>query len=136
MRSIVAVVAMLGLLGSASLAAGEVAESAEHRVRLNLSQSQEEAITQALSAEPAQAAPGYRAHSGSRPPDRLELKPLPDRLTARVPELARYLFVKLPDRILLIEPDSRLVAQLVGEPATTGTGPSASFPASPGSPQH
>jgi hypothetical protein len=31
-------------------------------------------------------------------------------------------FIKLPDRILLIDPDNKTVAEIVAGPATTGSG--------------
>jgi hypothetical protein len=40
-----------------------------------------------------------------------------------VPETRDYLFVKLPDRILLIDPVTGMVAEIVGAPATTGSRP-------------
>jgi hypothetical protein len=43
-------------------------------------------------------------------------------VTAQVPETKTFLFVKLPDRILLIDPDSKAVAEIVGGPASTGSG--------------
>jgi hypothetical protein len=51
---------------------------------------------------------------------------MPDDVTAQVPETKTYLFVKLPDRILLIDPDTKVVAEIVGAPATTGTSPMSS----------
>jgi hypothetical protein len=117
------------LLGGAAVEGAEL--PAEPR-QLSLSQSQEDALTLALSTEPAQTVAGYFGQPGSTPPEKLAQKPLPEGVTAIAPELARYLFAKLPDRILLIDPDSRHVAAVVGEPATTGTGPSESLPASPG----
>ena len=38
----------------------------------------------------------------------------------RFPETKRYLFIKLPDRIVFIDPDTNMVAGIVGAPATTG----------------
>jgi hypothetical protein len=40
-----------------------------------------------------------------------------------------YLFIKLPDRIVLIDPDTDMVAEVVGAPATTGASPSDVNPA-------
>jgi hypothetical protein len=48
---------------------------------------------------------------------------MPDDVTAQVPETKDYLFVKLPDRILIIDPDSKTVAEIVAAPATTGSSP-------------
>jgi hypothetical protein len=46
-------------------------------------------------------------------------------VTDQVPETKSYLFIKLPDRILLIDPDSKAVAEIVGAPGTTGEKPPA-----------
>jgi hypothetical protein len=48
---------------------------------------------------------------------------MPDNVTAQVPEAKGYLFVKLPDRILLIDSHTGAVAEIVGAPATTGSSP-------------
>jgi hypothetical protein len=50
----------------------------------------------------------------------------------QVPEAKRMLFVKLPDRIVLIDPDSQAVAEIVMSPNASTTG---SAPASTGSQQ-
>jgi hypothetical protein len=43
---------------------------------------------------------------------------------AQVPEAKEMLFIKLPDRILLIDPSSQAVAEIVlATPATTGSAP-------------
>jgi hypothetical protein len=94
--------------------------------KLNLSQSKERQVTDGLSREQSQSAPGYQGQIGSKPPDSLSVKPMPDDVTAQVPETKTYLFVKLPDRILLIDPDTKVVAEIVGAPATTGTSPMSS----------
>jgi hypothetical protein len=125
---------VLGLLGSAGFAmAQNVPGSRGAQEKLNLSQPHEHTITQGLRNEPPQSAPGYRGDVGSKLPDSMTSKALPDEVTAQVPVTKTYLFVKLPDRILLIDPDTKLVAEIVGGPATTGM-PSDSSPPSPGSP--
>jgi hypothetical protein len=100
--------------------------------KFNLSQPHEQMITQGLRSEASQAAPGYQGDAGSKVPDSMTSKALPDDVTAQVPATKTYLFVKLPDRILLIDPDTKLVAEIVGGPATTGR-PSDASPTSPGS---
>jgi hypothetical protein len=47
---------------------------------------------------------------------------LPSGVQAQVPEAKGMLFVKLPDRILLIDPDSQAVAEIIMNPVTTGSG--------------
>jgi hypothetical protein len=51
---------------------------------------------------------------------------LPGNVTDQVPEAKNLLFVKLPDRVLLIDPDSKLVTEIVMEGATTGSNPNSS----------
>lgn len=125
---------MLALFGSAGFATAQnVPGSTGAQEKFNLSQPHEQMITQGLRSEPSQSAPGYRGDVGSKPPESMTSKALPDDVTAQVPVTKTYLFVKLPDRILLIDPDTKMVAEIVGGPATTGI-PSDARPASPGSP--
>jgi hypothetical protein len=46
---------------------------------------------------------------------------MPQNVGQQVPEAKQLLFVKLPDRILLIDPDTKLVSEIVTEPSTTGS---------------
>jgi hypothetical protein len=46
---------------------------------------------------------------------------MPRNVGQQVPEVKQLLFVKLQDRILLIDPDTKLVSEIVTEPATTGS---------------
>ncbi|KRR07330.1 hypothetical protein CQ12_00645 [Bradyrhizobium jicamae] len=46
---------------------------------------------------------------------------VPGNVTDQVPETKNLLFVKLPDRIVLIDPDNKLVTQIVMDSATTGS---------------
>src|SRR5215211_684883 len=46
-------------------------------------------------------------------PESIELQPLPEIVTRRIPLVGNYKFVKLDDRILLVDPDNReVVAQI------------------------
>jgi hypothetical protein len=50
---------------------------------------------------------------------------LPGNLTAQVPAAKNLLFVKLPDRILLIDPDEQQVAEIImndGDASTSNSG--------------
>jgi len=111
----------LALIGGVSFAAAQSTPSAQEK--LNLSQSKEQQVTQGLSREPAQSAPGYQGAMGSKPPDSLAQKSLPNDVTDQVPETKTYLFIKLPDRIVLIDPETKAVAEIVGGPLTTGASP-------------
>jgi hypothetical protein len=77
-----------------------------------------------ITREPTQSAADYQGAVGSAPPPSLAQKSLPDDVTDQVPETKSYLFIKLPDRILLIDPDTKTVAEIVGGPLTTGASPS------------
>ena len=48
---------------------------------------------------------------------------LPNNVTDQVPDAKGLLFVKLPDRIVLIDPDTKLVTEIVMDAATTGSSP-------------
>jgi hypothetical protein len=59
--------------------------------------------------EAAVPAPEIRAEL----PESIELQPLPEIVTRRIPLVGNYKFVKLDDRILLVDPDNReVVAQI------------------------
>ena len=124
--------------GGGFVAAQNAPGDAGMQEKLNLSQSKESQVTQGLSHEKSQSAAGYSGQVGSKPPGSLATKPMPDDVTAQVPETRDYLFIKLPDRILLIDPHSKTVAEIVGAPATTGSdvhpGASVSGPARSNSP--
>jgi len=51
---------------------------------------------------------------------------LPSDITDQVPEAKQLLFVKLPDRIILIDPDTKLVTEIVTDSVTTGSSPNIS----------
>ncbi|MGZ3321695.1 MAG: hypothetical protein ACXU9C_12025 [Xanthobacteraceae bacterium] len=96
---------VLALFGSGGFAIAQTAPgSTGAQEKFNLSQPHEQMITQGLRSEPSQSAPGYRGDVGSKLPDSMTSKALPDDVTAQVPATKTYLFVKLPDRILLIDP--------------------------------
>ena len=59
---------------------------------------------------------------------------LPNNVTDQVPDAKGLLFVKLPDRIVLIDPDTKLVTEILMNAATTGSNPSSSSMPSPTTP--
>ena len=120
---------VLAILGSISFAAAQSTPGDMQQEKLNLSQSKERQVTQGLSREQSQSAAGYQGQVGSKPPGSLSAKPMPDDVADQVPETKRYLFIKLPDRIVLIDPDTNMVAEIVGAPATTGANPGDTNPA-------
>jgi hypothetical protein len=115
----------LALLSGIGLAAaqnspGDQSQSGQQQ---KLSPSQEQSVQQGLSREPSQQAAGYQGQVGSTPPASLKQQPLPSDVTAQVPQTREMLFIKLPDRILLINPQTRTVAEIVpAAGVTTGGG--------------
>jgi hypothetical protein len=104
----------LALLGSVGLAAAQhSAGGAQSQDKLTLSPAQKEMIKQGLSGEQAQPQSSEQANVGSKAPAAAKAQPMPNKVTADVPATKNYLFVKFPDRILLIDPDSKLVAEII-----------------------
>jgi hypothetical protein len=88
-----------------------------------LNPAQRLAIVQDLRGEETQASPqGERAQVGSKAPDTASQRPLPDQATSDVPQTKNLLFVKLPDRILLIDPDQQMVAEIIPTDNAGGQG--------------
>jgi len=118
----------LTLFGSAGLAAAQSPDQPSTQSgtqgRLDLNQGQERAVMQGLRSEQTQPAPsGSQAQVGSQVPDSVTPHAMPGDVTAQVPETKSYLFVKLPDRVLIIDPDSKTIAQIILTSDTTGSGP-------------
>jgi hypothetical protein len=124
----------LALLGSVAFGQTPPAGGSGQE-KFNLNQSQERMVSQGLQNEQSQpASPGFQGEVGSKVPDSMNARQLPNEVTSQVPQTRTYLFVKLPDRILLIDPQTRTVAEIVPNQAgTTGTGSPQSQPS--GSPQ-
>jgi len=81
---------------------------------LQLTPDQQSAISRGLRNEPEQASTAAsQAQPGNRMPNAVTARPMPKDVGAQVPEAKAYLFVKLPDRVLLIDRESRMVAQIV-----------------------
>ena len=60
-----------------------------------------------LANSPSQSAPAAQPQVGDRMPDSMTAQSLPSNVTDQVPEAKNLLFVKLPDRVLLIDPDNK-----------------------------
>lgn len=81
---------------------------------LNAAQGHE--VRQGLNEQQAQAKPpGFDGQVGNKVPDSMQAQKMPDNVTSQVPQTSGYLFVKLPDRVLLIDPDNKTVVELVAE---------------------
>jgi hypothetical protein len=126
----------LAFLGSVGFALAQApGQQGAQQEKLNLNQSKERSVSEGLKGEQAQSSPGYRGEVGSKPPESLQKKQVPGDVQAQVPETKGYFYIKLPDRIVLIDPDSQLVAEIIAVPATTGGPGSADQPRpAPGGP--
>jgi hypothetical protein len=104
----------LALLGSAGLAAAQgTPGSGNAPDQLQLSPSQKQSIRQGLMSEQTQTTAGSQGQVGSKTPASVTPHALPSDVTAQVPATKKFLFVKLPDRILLIDPDQQQVAEII-----------------------
>jgi hypothetical protein len=113
----------LALLGSVSIAAaqsGMSGSSASGSGRVDLSPAQEQSVSKGLASQPTQNAPaGYNAQIGGQLPSSLKGQALPSSVQSEVPEAKALLFVKLPDRLLLIDPATQIVAEIITAGAST-----------------
>jgi hypothetical protein len=119
-------IAALALIAAAGSAAAQTRASTEGQKQqpLNLGNAQQHQVTQGLSNQQAQARPpGFDGQVGSQVPDAMHPQSLPGNVTSDVPETKGYLFVKLPDRALLIDPETRTVVELVLAENATGSTP-------------
>ena len=114
----------LGIFGSVGFAAAQQASGPD------LTPTQQRTVSQGLASSPSQSAPtGAQPQVGDKVPDSMTAQQLPSNVTDQVPEAKKLLFVKLPDRVILIDPDSKLVSEIVMDPdsatgsnsATTGS---------------
>jgi hypothetical protein len=112
--------AIFGSIGFASAQRGPGAD---------LTATQQRTVSQGLASSPSQAAPaGTQPQVGDKVPDSMTAQQLPSDITDQVPEAKQLLFVKLPDRIILIDPDTKLVTEIVtdSDSITTGSNPNSS----------
>ncbi|APG09781.1 hypothetical protein BKD09_15690 [Bradyrhizobium japonicum] len=87
-----------------------------------LNPAQQHMVSNSLSSTPSQSAPsGAQPQVGDKVPESMSAQSMPHDVADQVPEAKELLFVKLPDRILLIDPDTKLISEIVTEPATTGS---------------
>jgi len=105
-------------------AAGFAAAQDSQQEKLNLNSAQEQAVTRGLANQPTQSVPGFSGQVGSKAPTSETAKSLPSDVQTQVPEAKQLLFIKMADRIVLIDPDTSVVAEVVMTPSTTGSGSS------------
>ena len=106
------------------------APAAEHK--LNLTQQQKQEIMQGLTSQKADlsSSGGPQVQVGARLPNTMLPHPMPSSVTAKVPDTKNFEFVKLSDKILLVDPANKMIAEIVPLSSTTGAG----TPASPANP--
>ena len=115
----------VAIFSSIGVAAGQNAPSLT--TGADLTPKQEQMVSQGLATSPSQPAPaGAQPQVGNKVPDSMTAQTLPNNVTDQVPEAKNLLFVKLPDRVLLIDPDSKLVTEIVTDAVTTGSNPNSS----------
>ncbi|PAY09587.1 hypothetical protein CK489_03045 [Bradyrhizobium sp. UFLA03-84] len=115
--------AILAVLGSVGAALAQSANDAQsNNAHANLNPAQQQMVSNSLSSTPSQSAPsGAQPQVGDKVPDSMSAQSMPQNVGDQVPEAKELLFVKLPDRILLIDPDTKLISEIITEPATTGS---------------
>jgi hypothetical protein len=115
----------LALFGSAGLAVAQNAPGAGNaQDQLKLTPAQKQSIRQGLTTEQTQSTPGSQGQVGSKTPDSVTPHAMPGHVTAQVPAVKNLLFVKLPDRILLIDPDQQQVAEIILDEGASNPGAS------------
>lgn len=89
---------------------------------LTLTSEQERSIYRSLAGEQAQPAlPDFQPELGARLPDIVTLSDLPSGLAADIPPVKDYQFAKLHDQVLLVDPHSKLVREIINPPAASET---------------
>jgi hypothetical protein len=86
----------------------------------DLTPTQQRTLSQGLANSPSQSAPATQPQVGDKMPDSITAQSIPSNVTDQVPEAKNLLFVKLPDRVLLIDPDNKVVTELVMDSGASG----------------
>jgi hypothetical protein len=107
----------LAIFGSVGFAAAQKPPGSD------LTATQQRTVSQGLASSPSQSAPAAQPQVGDKLPDSMTAQSMPNNVSDQVPEAKQLLFVKLPDRIILIDPDTKLVSEIVmdSDSATTGS---------------
>src|SRR3982075_2075201 len=92
--------------------------------KFHLNATQEKNIMRGLNNEQAQTPPsGFQGQLGSKAPDSMNPHQLPNDVADQASQIKGYSFVKLPDRVLLLDPDTKIVVEIVADDGqTTGAG--------------
>jgi hypothetical protein len=106
----------LGIFSSIGFAAAQRAPGTD------LTPAQQRTVSQGLASSPSQPAPAAQPQIGDKVPDSMTAQSMPSNVSDQVPEAKNLLFVRLPDRVILIDPDSKLVSEIVLDTDTSATG--------------
>ncbi len=117
------------IFGNFGFACGQNTPSSDHPA---LTVPQQRAVSEGLASSPSQPAPvGGQPEVGATVPDSMAAQSVPSNVSDQVPAVKNLLFVKLPDRILLIDPDTKVVHEIVmnsgSDSATTGSNSNSSI---------
>ena len=113
----------VAIFSSIGYASAQKASGYDHP---DLTATQQRTVNQGLANSPSQPAPGAQPQVGDKVPDSMNAQSLPTNVTNQIPEAKNLLFVKLPDRVLLIDPDSKMVSEIVMDTDSTGSNTSGS----------
>jgi hypothetical protein len=95
---------------------------------LTLTPEQERSIYRSVASERAQPPlPDFQPELGATLPESVIVRDLPSGLVTDFPRAKDYKFVKLHDQVLLVDPTSKRVREIINPPAaaeTTGRAPS------------
>jgi hypothetical protein len=121
--------ALLGMAGTAAAqssygsSSGSSSSGASSSQQLDLTPSQQQSIKQGLASQKTDSAPsGYQGQIGAQLPGSVNSHAMPSNVASQVPAAKALLFVKLPDRVLLVDPQSKTIAEIIPVSATTGSG--------------
>lgn len=110
LRAGVAALALLAAIGFASAQTSSTSPQSGE----SLTAQQRDQIRQGLASQPNDNTPsGFQAQVGQKVPDGMTAHQMPNNVSAQVPASKELLFIKLPDRLLLIDPQSKMIAQIV-----------------------
>lgn len=129
--SFVLAIALLGGVGLVS------AQDAVTGQKGKLTEEQGRAVARTLQDKPSQTLPpGTKVEVGKKVPEILKLTPMPPEIFAVWPESRDVLYVRLPDRVVLVDPENEFGSQIILDTETTGApGTDSPTPATDGSKQ-
>jgi hypothetical protein len=88
-----------------------------------LTDEQKRTIAQGLKdKDPQTLPPGTQAEVGKKLPEVMKLRPMPPEIYAIVPESQDVLYVRLPDRVVLLDPVAQISADIILDRAAAGIG--------------